>query len=137
MLLAIQVLILFLSLYQVRLIAMRMPLSDQSSLCNMLIHDRHRRECSEKLMSILSLSVAIAIIVTILTIIVKLSSFPLLSIGGIFQVIVSIVVFIAPSPLSRTWHTVLLVLLVSSSLIFTISFGIALYNQLFTSPTIL
>ena len=137
MLLAIQVLILFLSLYQVRLIAMRMPLSDQSSLCNMLIHDRHRRECSEKLMNILFLSVAIAIIVTILTIIVKLSSFPLLSIGGIFQVIVSIVVFIAPPLLSRTWHTVLLVLLVLSSLIFTISFGIALYNQLFTSPTIL
>ena len=137
MLLAIQALILFLSLYQVRLITMCVPLSNQSSLCNMLIHDRHRRECSEKLMNILSLSVAIAIIVTILTIIVKLSSFPLLSIGGIFQVIVSIVVFIAPSPLSRTWHTVLLVLLVLSSLIFTISFGIALYNQLFTSPTIL
>ena len=136
MLLAIQALILFLSLYQVRLIAMCIPLSDQSSLCNMLIHDRHRRECSEKLMNILFLSVAIAIIVTILTIIVKLSPFPLLSIGGIFQVIVSIVVFIAPSPLSRTWHTVLLVLLVLSSLIFTISFGIALYNQLFTSPTI-
>ena len=137
MLLAIQALILFLSLYQVRLIATCVPLSDQSSLCNMLIHDRHRRECSEKLMNILFLSVAIAIIVTILTIIVKLSSFPLLSIGGIFQVIVSIVVFIAPTPLSRTWHTVLLVLLVLSSLIFTISFGIALYNQLFTSPTIL
>ncbi len=128
MLLAIQALILFLSLYQVRLIAMRMPLSDQSSLSNMLIHDRHRRECSEKLMNILFLSVAIAIIVTILTIIVKLSSFPLLSIGGIFQVIVSIVVFIAPSPLSRTWYTALLALLVLSSLIFTISFGIALYN---------
>ena len=136
MLLAIQALILFLSLYQVRLITMCVPLSNQSSLCNMLIHDRHRRECSEKLMNILFLSVVITIIVTILTIIVKLSSFPLLSIGGIFQVIVSIVVFIAPSPLSRTWHTVLLVLLVLSSLIFTISFGIALYNQLFTSPTI-
>ena len=136
MLLAIQALILFLTLCQVRLITMCVPLSNQSSLCNMLIHDRHRRECSEKLMNILFLSVAIAIIVTILTIIVKLSSFPLLSIGGIFQVIVSIVVFIAPSPLSRTWHTVLLVLLVLSSLIFTISFGIALYNQLFTSPTI-
>ena len=137
MLLAIQALILFLTLCQVRLITMCVPLSNQPSLCNMLIHDRHRRECSEKLMNILFLSVAIAIIVTILTIIVKLSSFPLLSIGGIFQVIVSIVVFIAPSPLSRTWHTVLLVLLVLSSLIFTISFGIALYNQLFTSPTIL
>ena len=136
MLLAIQALILFLTLCQVRLITMCMPLSAQSSLCNMLIHDRHRRECSEKLMNILFLSVAIAIIVTILTIIVKLSSFPLLPIGGIFQVIVSIVVFIAPSPLSRTWHTVLLVLLVLSSLIFTISFSIALYNQLFTSPTI-
>ena len=136
MLLAIQALILFLSLYQVRLIAMRMPLSDQSSLCNMLIHDRHRRECSEKLMNILFLSVAIAIIVTILTIIVKLSSFPLLAIGVAVQVIVSIVVFIATPPLSRTWHTVLLVLLVLSSLIFTVSFGITLYNQLFTSPTI-
>ena len=136
MLLAIQALILFLTLCQVGLIAMCVPLSNQFSLCNMLIHDRHRRECSEKLMNILFLSVAIAIIVTILTIIVKLSSFPLLSIGGIFQVIVSIVLFIAPSPLSRTWHTVLLVLLVLSSLIFTISFGIALYNQLFTSPTI-
>ena len=136
MLLAIQALILFLTLCQVRLITMCVPLSNQFSLSNMLIHDRHRRECSEKLMNILFLSVAIAIIVTILTIIVKLSSFPLLSIGGIFQAIVSIVVFIAPSPLSRTWHTVLLVLLVLSSLIFTISFGIALYNQLFTSPTI-
>ena len=134
--LAIQALILFLTLCQVVLIAMYVPLSDQFSLCNMLIYDRHRRECSEKLMNILFLIVAIAIIVTILTIIVKLSSFPLLSIGGIFQVIVSIVLFIAPSPLSRTWHTVLLVLLVLSSLIFTISFGIALYNQLFTSPTI-
>ena len=137
MLLAIQALILFLTLCQVRLIAMCVPLSNQSSLCNMLIHDRHRRECSEKLMNILFLSAAIAIIVTILTIIAKLSSFPLLFIGGIFQVIVSIVLFIAPSPFSRTWHTVLLVLLVLSSLIFTISFGIALYNQLFTSPTIL
>ena len=137
MLLAIQALILFLTLCQVGLIAMCVPLSNQFSLSNMLIHDRHRRECSEKLMNILFLSVAIAIIVTILTIIVKLSSFHLLSIGGIFQVIVSIVVFIAPSPLSRTWHAVLLVLLVLSSLIFTISFGIALYNQLFTSPTIL
>lgn len=128
MLLAIQALILFLTLCQVGLIAMCVPLSNQFSLSNMLIHDRHRRECSEKLMNILFLSVAIAIIVTILTIIVKLSSFHLLSIGGIFQVIVSIVVFIAPSPLSRTWHTVLLVLLVLSCLIFTISFGIALYN---------
>ncbi len=128
MLLAIQALILFLTLCQVGLIAMCVPLSNQFSLSNMLIHDRHRRECSEKLMNILFLSVAIAIIVTILTIIVKLSSFHLLSIGGIFQVIVSIVVFIAPSPLSRTWHTVLLVLLVLSSLIFTISFSIALYN---------
>ena len=136
MLLAIQALILFLTLCQVGLIAMCVPLSNQFSLSNMLIHDRHRRECSEKLMNILFLSVAIAIIVTILTIIVKLSSFPLLSIGGIFHVIVSIAVFIATPPLSRTWHTVLLVLLVLSSLIFTISFGIALYNQLFTSPTI-
>lgn len=136
MLLAIQALILFLSLYQVRLITMCMPLSNQSSLCNMLIHDRHRRECSEKLMSILFLSVAITIIVTILTIIVKLSSFPLLSIGGIVQAFMSIVVLFTPSPLSRTWYTALLVLLVLSSLIFTISFGIALYNQLFTSPTI-
>ena len=137
MLLAIQALILFLTLCQVGLITMCVPLSNQFILSNMLIHDRHRRECSEKLMNILFLSVAIAIIVTILTIIVKLSSFPLLSIGGIFQVIVSIAVFIATPPLSRTWHTVLLVLLVLSSLIFTISFGIALYNQLFTSPTIL
>ena len=136
MLLAIQALILFLTLCQVGLVAMCAPLSNQFILSNMLIHDRHRRECSEKLMNILFLSVAIAIIVTILTIIVKLSSFPLLPIGGIFQVIVSIVVLIAPSPLSRTWHTVLLVLLVLSSLIFTISFSIALYNQLFTSPTI-
>ena len=137
MLLAIQALILFLTLCQVGLITMCVPLSNQFILSNMLIHDRYRRECSEKLMNILFLSVAIAIIVTILTIIVKLSSFPLLSIGGIFQVIVSIAVFIATPPLSRTWHTVLLVLLVLSSLIFTISFGIALYNQLFTSPTIL
>jgi len=136
MLLAIQALILFLTLCQVGLITMCMPLSNQFILSNMLIHDRYRRECSEKLMNILFLSVAIAIIVTILTIIVKLSSFPLLSIGGIFQVIVSIVLFFATPPLSRTWHTVLLVLLVLSSLIFTISFGIALYNQLFTSPTI-
>ena len=136
MLLAIQALILFLTLCQVGLVAMCAPLSNQFILSNMLIHDRHRRECSEKLMNILFLSVAIAIIVTILTIIVKLSSFPLLPIGGIFQVIVSIVVFIASSLLSRTWHTVLLVLLVLSSLIFTISFSIALYNQLFTSPTI-
>ncbi len=128
MLLAIQALILFLSLYQVRLIAICVPLSDQFSLCNMLIYDRHRRECSEKLMSILFLSVAITIIVTILTIIVKLSSFPLLSIGAIVQAFMSIVVLFTPSPLSRTWHTVLLVLLVLSSLIFTISFGIALYN---------
>ena len=128
MLLAIQALILFLSLYQVRLIAICVPLSDQFSLCNMLIYDRHRRECSEKLMSILFLSVAITIIATILTIIVKLSSFPLLSIGAIVQAFMSIVVLFTPSPLSRTWHTVLLVLLVLSSLIFTISFGIALYN---------
>ena len=136
MLLAIQALILFLTLCQVGLITMCAPLSNQFSLSNMLIHDRYRRECSEKLMNILFLSVAIAIIVTILTIIVKLSSFPLLSIGGIFQVIVSIAVFIATPPLSRTWHTALLVLLVLSCLIFTISFGITLYNQLFTSPTI-
>ena len=128
MLLAIQALILFLSLYQVRLIAICVPLSDQSSLCNMLIYDRHRRECSDKLMSILFLSVAISIIVTILTIIVKLSSIPLLLIGGIVQAFMSIVVLFTPSPLSRTWHTVLLVLLALSSLIFTISFGIALYN---------
>lgn len=128
MLLAIQALILFLSLYQVRLIAICVPLSDQSSLCNMLIYDRHRRECSEKLMSILFLSVAITIIATILTIIVKLSSIPLLLIGGIVQAFMSIVVLFTPSPLSRTWHAALLVLLVLSSLIFTISFGIALYN---------
>ena len=128
MLLAIQALILFLSLCQVRLITMCAPLSDQSSLCNMLIHDRHRRECSEKLMSILFLSVVITIIVTILTILTKLSPIPLLFIGGIVQAFMSIVVLFTPSPLRRTWHTVLLVLLVLSSLIFTISFGIALYN---------
>ena len=136
MLLAIQALILFLTLCQARLIAMCVPLSNQPSLCNMLIHDRYRRECSEKLMNILFLSVAIAIIVTILTIIVKLSSFPLLAIGGTVQVLMSTALLFTPSPLSRTWYTVLLVLLALSSLIFTISFGIALYNQLFTSPTI-
>jgi hypothetical protein len=128
MLLAIQALILFLTLCQVGLIAMCVPLSNQSSLCNMLIHDRYRRECSEKLMNILFLSVAITIIVTILTIIVKLSSFPLLAIGGTVQALMSIALLFTPSPLSRTWYTVLLVLLVLSSLIFTISFGIALYN---------
>ena len=128
MLLAIQALILFLTLCQVRLITMCMPLSAQPSLCNMLIHDRHRRECSEKLMNILFLSVAITIIVTILTIIVKLSSFPLLAIGVAIQVLVSIALLFTPSPLSRTWYTTLLVLLVLSSLIFTISFDIALYN---------
>ena len=136
MLLAIQALILFLTLCQVGLIAMCVPLSNQPSLCNMLIHDRYRRECSEKLMNILFLSVAIAIIVTILTIIVKLSSFPLLAIGVAVQVLMSIALLFTPSPLSRTWYTALLVLLVLSSLIFTISFGITLYNQLFTSPTI-
>ena len=136
MLLAIQALILFLSLCQVGLITMCAPLSDQSSLCNMLIHDRHRRECSDMLMNILFLSVVITITLTILTIIVKLSSFPLLAIGVAIQVLVSIALLFTPSPLSRTWHTVLLVLLVLSSLIFTISFGITLYNQLFTSPTI-
>ena len=136
MLLAIQALILFLTLCQVGLVAMCAPLSNQPSLCNMLIHDRYRRECSEKLMNILFLSVAIAIIVTILTIIVKLSSFPLLAIGVAVQVLMSIALLFTPSPLSRTWYTVLLVLLALSSLIFTVSFGIALYNQLFTSPTI-
>ena len=128
MALAIQALILLLSLCQVGLITMCAPLSDQSSLCNMLIHDRHRRECSEKLMNILFLSVVIAIIVTILTIIVKLSSFPLLAIGVAVQVLMSIALLFTPSPLSRTWYTALLVLLVLSSLIFTVSFGIALYN---------
>ena len=128
MLLAIQALILFLTLCQVGLIAMCVPLSNQSSLCNMLIHDRHRRECSEKLMNILFLSVAITIIVTIITIIVKLSSFPLLAIGGSVQVLMSIALLFTPSPLSRTWYTVLLVLLALSCLIFTVSFGIALYN---------
>ena len=128
MALAIQALILLLSLCQVGLITMCAPLSDQSSLCNMLIHDRHRRECSEKLMNILFLSVVITIIVTILTIIVKLSSFPLLAIGVAVQVLMSIALLFTPSPLSRTWYTALLVLLVLSSLIFTVSFGIALYN---------